>query len=680
MKIKVNIKKTFTQNDRKQALKIALIYTAVGLTWVLSSNFAENQLTKTITAVMYFEAFEDCIFVFSSAMLLYLLLVYQFRRNTTVEANLIKSETRLSLALTATRMGVWEWNLQSNDVFWSPECYDIIGIKEFKGTFAAFSELIHPDDTAYIMATTEKALEQRANFSTEFRIIRPDGELCWLSNHGGATYNADGKPLTIFGTVRDITKQKRSEEILRNSEEQFVKAFNQCPFMMTISTLEEGRYIEINEPFLKTLGLRKDEAIGLTFRETNIYVNPVQRDLFVEIAQNQGFIKDHEIKLRKRDGNIIMCLFSAQVIELQQKQFLLTTMIDITDRKKAEEALKSSEERYRRLFEVESDPVLMVDLRTGLFTEVNTSARKMYGYTNEEFMQLSPINLSAEPDKTEESIGVSKTSIPLRWHLKKDGTVFPVEIAASYFEYQGRKMHVAVIRDITERIRNEKHLVELNQKLRALSEHLQTVQERERMAMARDIHDEIGQYLAVLKLDLEWIELRLHTDGSDLSERVNEMRASIDQMTASVQQLAANLRPPLLDSLGLTAAIEWHIDEFRRRSGLECYVMLNEDIDPLDQQVSTAVMRIVQEGLTNIARHARATEISVSLCRREGNLILEISDNGCGITPEQINSPTAYGLMGMQERARNCNGELTINGRPDYGTILSLSIPIDTGD
>ena len=357
----------------------------------------------------------------------------------------------------------------------------------------------------------------------------------------------------------------------------------------------------------------------------------------------------------------------------------LITHRDITVRKETEEALQNSEERYRNLFEMESDTVLMHYWETGQIIDANSAAVRMYGYTKEEFMRMKHLDISAEPYVTEKAIRNNETMIPLRLHRKKDGTVFPVEIAVSYFDYLGCKVHVAVIRDITERLQGEERLIELNKKLRALGDHLQKIQEGERLAMARDIHDEIGQNITVLKLDLEWIERRIPGDFHDLHDRVNEMRASVDQLTTRVQRIAADLRPPLLDSMGLSAAIEWYAAEFSKRSGLECYVMLNEDIDPLDPYTATAVMRIVQEGLTNVVRHARATEVSVSLCKRDKKLILEISDNGCGIAEEQITSLEAYGIMGMQERARICHGEMEINGKPGCGTILHLTVPLDAG-
>ena len=223
-------------------------------------------------------------------------------------------------------------------------------------------------------------------------------------------------------------------------------------------------------------------------------------------------------------------------------------------------------------------------------------------------------------------------------------------------------------------------LIDLNQKLFDLNKHVLTVQEKERLAISRDIHDDIGQNLTILKLNLEWLEINAPFSAGDIKRRLHEMRENIFQVTDSIQRIAANLRPPLLDNAGLIAAIEWQAEELKKHCGLECFVMLNDDLDLLDIETSTVVIRIVQECLTNIARHARASEVSISLCKRDGSLLLEISDNGCGITREQMESPIAYGLIGMQERTKICGGNLVISGAPESGTTLILSIPLETGE
>jgi len=394
----------------------------------------------------------------------------------------------------------------------------------------------------------------------------------------------------------------------------------------------------------------------------------------VRLAMKYGEPFDVELEIITAKGNLRNVHAIGKADHAKRRVFGFFQ--DITERKQAEEAFKNSEERYRQLFEMESDTVLMVDMESFRIIDANSAASRMYGYTREEFLQLTPVDLSNEPAETARSIRDEEAAIALSWHRKLDGTIFPVEIKSSFFVYQGRKVQSAAIRDITEHVQAEKHLLDLNQRLHALSGHLQSVQEQERLAISRDMHDDVGQILTALKLDLGWLEQNIAPDEDAIPLRLKEMHENIDQITTVVQRIAANLRPPLLDDQGLSAAIEWHVGEFCKRSGLECFVMINEDADAIDKEIATVVMRIIQEGLTNILRHARATEASISLCTRDGNLILEITDNGCGITPEQIVAQDAYGLMGMQERARLCNGELEIKGEPGCGTVLRLTIPL----
>jgi len=236
-----------------------------------------------------------------------------------------------------------------------------------------------------------------------------------------------------------------------------------------------------------------------------------------------------------------------------------------------------------------------------------------------------------------------------------------------------------LVTEVTKLKQAEQLMSDLNQRLSEMNEHLLAAQEQERISIARDIHDDLGQTLTVMKLDLEAIERGMPADCGELKETTLSMRRSLDQVSAKIQQIASNLRPPLLDNLGLTAAIEWQVNELRKRSGTEFFVMLNEAADGLDRKMSTVVMRIVQEALTNVVRHARATEVTISLCKREKDLFLEISDNGCGITADQLSSPKSYGLMGMSERAKSCRGDLRITGVEGGGTKLCLTIPLENG-
>ena len=318
--------------------------------------------------------------------------------------------------------------------------------------------------------------------------------------------------------------------------------------------------------------------------------------------------------------------------------------------------------------------------RKGYFLEVNDAWLRMHGYESKDkvigkhfsMVQVNRSSNSALAHLTELQRGVA---IPYGEFesRRKDGSVGHHIFSAHPVVHIGTITGFEwFIIDISERKQYE-------QKILDLSEHLLTVQEKERLAISRDIHDDFGQNLTVLKLDLEMINLKKCTDCKILDESLTSMRKNIDLSIAKVQQIASNLRPPLLDSMGLAAAIEWQINEFRKRSAIEFFVLLNEDNGSLDQKASTAMMRIFQEGLTNIVRHSQATEVTVSLCKRGDRLLLELTDNGCGITPEQIASPKSLGLMGMYERARNCGGDLRIIRNPEGGTTLVFTIPLNTG-
>ena len=213
--------------------------------------------------------------------------------------------------------------------------------------------------------------------------------------------------------------------------------------------------------------------------------------------------------------------------------------------------------------------------------------------------------------------------------------------------------------------------------LHKLNEHMENIREEERVAISRDIHDEIGQSLTAVKLDLAWMEHKFMPGNSEFVGRLNMMHGTLNRLIGKAQGIIANLRPPLLDNLGLTEAIDWQIREFRARNGIACHLHMDKAIKEPDKKIATAVIRIAIEALTNISRHARATMVNVSLTRRVNDLILEISDNGCGMSSETCNLTTSYGLLGMKERAHLCQGELTFDGIQGSGTTVCLSIPFE---
>jgi len=234
---------------------------------------------------------------------------------------------------------------------------------------------------------------------------------------------------------------------------------------------------------------------------------------------------------------------------------------------------------------------------------------------------------------------------------------------------------VNVIRDITERKRAEIALRDSLDQLRSLSARLETAREQERTRIAREIHDELGHALTALKMDVAWVAGRLGGESAPLAERAVAMSALIDRTIATVRALATALRPSILDELGLLAAIEWEAAEFGRRTGIATRVSGPEAPPDLDAERATAVFRIFQEALTNVARHAGADSVHVALKDLRRRIVLEVRDDGRGVRPAEAAGPGSLGILGMRERARAVGGGMTLTGRPGRGSTLRLSIP-----
>lgn len=216
--------------------------------------------------------------------------------------------------------------------------------------------------------------------------------------------------------------------------------------------------------------------------------------------------------------------------------------------------------------------------------------------------------------------------------------------------------------------------------LRALAARLQAAREEERTRLAREIHDVLAQDLTRLKIDLVWLQRRLAKPGQGtarrgLVARVAEMSQMADTVLHCVQRIATGLRPAVLDSLGLCAAVEWQARDFWDHSGIKCHASVPKDELAVGCDAATAVFRILQESLTNVQRHARATRVEVSLRLEAGQLLLRVEDNGRGIRARQLSDPMSIGLVGMRERALLLGGQLEIRSHPDMGTVIEMQVP-----
>jgi len=258
---------------------------------------------------------------------------------------------------------------------------------------------------------------------------------------------------------------------------------------------------------------------------------------------------------------------------------------------------------------------------------------------------------------------------------RADGTEFPIESTISQTLIGGKRQLTAVLRDVTERRRNEENLREMNAQLRKLSESLQSVREEERSRISRELHDELGQQLTGLKLEFSWLSNRMLEGREVTRDEINAMRLLLDKALASVRRISTELRPLILDDLGFAAAVAWQIDEFGKRTGITTEQDLTAADTVADEALASGLFRIVQESLTNVARHADATSAEVRIVSDTESLILTVHDNGKGIN-HSLGRSTGIGLVSMRERAIALGAVFAIHSNPGEGCTIEVRLPL----
>ena len=394
------------------------------------------------------------------------------------------------------------------------------------------------------------------------------------------------------------------------------------------------------------------------------------------------------------------------------------------NRKNSEQLVIEDGERLRQLIEgVREYAIFQLD-PSGRVVSWNAGAERMKGYQAEEILGkhfslfYDPIDVhDGKPEHNLAQAMREGESIDEGWRIRKDGSRFWASVVITALRDPGGNVlgFIKITRDMTERRAREVTLAEAKEKLelnieqraavlvkvnlelrqeiaerervegelrnsleqlRDLAARLQHVREEERALVAREMHDELGQACTAIKMDLASIGRKATKRQAPLLAKVHSASQLVDKMIFLVRRIASELRPRTLDDLGLNAALEWQAQEFEARTRISCFVDLPREQLALDSDRSTAIFRIFQESLTNVARHAHATRVDASLERRGDQLILQVRDNGKGFDPEQISTRKSLGLVGMKERALLLNGELKLEGVPGSGTTLTLRVPL----
>jgi PAS domain S-box-containing protein len=522
-------------------------------------------------------------------------------------------------------------------------------------------------------------------------------------------------------------QHKHAEQALREHEALLQQVIDESTNVIWVKD-SQGRYRYVNREFEQIHHVSREQANGKTdyelfpkpfadtFRASDLKVLEVGAPIEFE----EGGPRDdsthtcitNKFPIRHADGKVYaVCGIATDItwrkraeesleLQVQARTAELLKVNDalqgeIAERAQAEEALRRSEQQLRHTLEFNQavmanmgEGLYTLDTR-GLVTYINPAAERHFGWSSAELMgrKMHDMTHYQHPDGTpfpaDECAGLQvlqKGTVLSDYEevfIRKDGAFFPVTYSSSPIASDGGIVGLVVVfRDMTAQKQAEEALYRSREELRALAARLQAVREEERSVLAREIHDELSGSLTALKMDLSLLPDRAAKNHNLFLEKLRSMSGLIDRTLARVHTIVTELRPVVLDKLGLIPAIEWQAREFQERSGIVCETHLPAEEISLDSDRATAVFRIFQEALTNVARHADATRIIVELRNEAGSLILTVRDNGKGIDEKMIFAHHSMGLLGMRERALSFGGTAEVTALPGHGTLVSVKVPI----
>ncbi len=535
--------------------------------------------------------------------------------------------------------------------------------------------------------------------------------------------------------AKDMTLDKGFEPerglwIRQANKKDLLSILDNVPCGIVVNKRPFGKVLYINRSTLNLSGYTiQDIPNGRV--AADMIVGPGEKRIFraaKKAALKTGYLEKVTSRIRCKNGEIKICEIEGVTL---QNGITVSMWTDVTRRERAEARLKERESLFGTLFEESPDAILL--LQEERLIDCNRAALMLL--CHEDKGTLTGVTLDGLAPKKQddgrlsariirEAIAVAhrKKGCRIELTLKRStGEEFPTEVTVMAITLQGKELFFVIVREITawkqaerallkikdkleDRVRErtsrleavnrqlreeirtrksvEKELKKSREELRHLSEHIQRTREEERTRIAREVHDELGQTLSALKIDLTCFGQTFVRDGADgsLHEQMKTMEQQIDGAIQSVREICSELRPPILDHFGLPAAVEWYLKDFERRTGVRCQALLGADDLSLDKRLAFVLFRILQEAMTNILRHSGATTVMVQLGKTGSDLVLTVSDNGKGITRKDINNPRSFGLIGIRERVRFWGGASKYTGIPKKGTTLTISVPFNGRD
>ena len=551
----------------------------------------------------------------------------------------------------------------------------LFGESEARSHIARIGEVAEGEQAALIVRAHEAALSGEP---TSYEVtVRGRTLSARVEPHR----DVQGTIVGVVGMAFDVTDRRRAEDALRDSESRFrtiVESEPECVKLLDA----QARLLDMNPAGLAMV--EADDIKVLRGRSVLDLVAPEHRAAFMKLHQGvmaggsatlefeiiglkgkRSWLETHAVPLRDTTGTI---------------QAVLGITRDISRRKIAELALVESEERFCKAFYANALPLIITRAKDGMLLDANAAFTRLLNRTRDEILGQTTVALglidAAERATIVETLNATGAVSDIELEIRPKGSA-PRNglLSLVRIEIGGQQCNLGTVRDITEAKRADEQLRASRAALRSLATRQQDIREDERTRIAREIHDSLGQALTALKLQLSAAEDAASKDAPGLEPRLHETTTMVDDLVKMVRRIATDLRPPILDQLGLPAALEWLAQDFAKRTGIRCHAATQASSPTITGELGTALFRIVQEALTNILRHAGATRVDIELGTKSGCVTIEINDDGMGISESGTIGPGSLGILGMRERAAALGGVLEVAPRDEGGTRVAAWFP-----
>ena len=551
---------------------------------------------------------------------------------------------------------------------------------------------VHPEDLPRAMQKWKENSARNTAYDDEMPLKRADGQYCWFLVRTAPLRDEQGNVCKWYGVSIEIDERKKIEEELRQSESLLIEAEHLAhvgSWSLDLLTKTVTWSHELYQIFgVSPLAFDKklETVIGFSHPEDKDFIAHVVEEAIATHKPN-----DFHYRMIRPDGKERTLHVSLAVTtdEHDNPVRIFGAVQDVTDRKKGEDDLRQA---YQRLsYHVQNTPLAVIEWDKDLnITRWSDQAEKIFGWKASEVMGKHrydpdfPIVYKEDQEQVAKADhdltnGLVDRNVSLNRNYTKDGKVIYCEWYNSVLkDDQGNVVTIlSLTHDVTERKQAEKKLPASYEQIRSLSEHLTNIREEERKYIAREIHDELGQQLTVLKMDVGSIVKKIQLTDDVMRNRLASLSTRIDSIIQSVRTISSELRPSLLDDFGLPSAIAWHLEQIQKRSGIKTHFHEPNDEWNLADPIKTNLFRLLQEALTNIVRHSKATDVKVSLDRNDHSITLSIIDNGIGFNATNVDRGNTLGIVGMRERAGIIGGKLEINTVPGNGTNILVTVPVE---